>query len=642
MRSLQTRLLQSFLAIITIFIVIMGSIYWLNTYLVNQYKSVSTSMIAGYQLTETVNTLITAYNNRFLSSNISETSANKQISDAKSKINDLITQIDGLLVDDKSFASFTGLKNTINDVVNEVDIGVASLNAGDFSTASSHYAVANKKYTYVTQNSSTFLFDQLQYSVALQDRTNNSYKTLTIGAIPIIIISIFGSVFYAYRFSRKLVLPLSELTTVASAISRGNSDAIVRPELEKHTDEVGSLARSFSRMLRTLRGYIEQLNEDKLSIEQKVAERTTELEQEKARLAASVNSLSLGFIMTDATGNLLTINSPASTALSYSVDVDGISTMNKEIKKQEWSIDAISQRLKDHFDLKHEILITLESNVTYVRKEIDFNGRTLRLFLAPIINSDKTILGTVILIEDITEEKVLQRSRDEFFSIASHELRTPLTAIRGNSGMIEQFFGEQIKDNEFHVMLSDIHESSIRLISIVNDFLDASRLEQDKVTLKNEAFPVVDIVKSVSNDMNMLAAEKQNQIIVDTSLETANNVMADKDRVKQIVYNLIGNAMKFTEKGSITIRSEQVEHLLKIYIEDTGTGIPEEGQKLLFHKFQQASNSLYTRDSSKGTGLGLYISKLLAEKMGGRINLESSHPGKGTVFSFTIPVANKQ
>jgi signal transduction histidine kinase len=117
------------------------------------------------------------------------------------------------------------------------------------------------------------------------------------------------------------------------------------------------------------------------------------------------------------------------------------------------------------------------------------------------------------------------------------------------------------------------------------------------------------------------------------------SVYGDKNRTKQVIYNLVGNALKFTDKGSITMEIKQDGPLLKVLISDTGPGISAGAQQLLFHKFQQAGDSLITRDTAHGTGLGLYISKLIVENMGGSIQLESSVPGTGSVFSFSLPSA---
>jgi signal transduction histidine kinase len=236
---------------------------------------------------------------------------------------------------------------------------------------------------------------------------------------------------------------------------------------------------------------------------------------------------------------------------------------------------------------------------------------------------------------------VLQRSRDEFFSIASHELRTPLTAIRGNIDMIKRFYAEKVGDEDFNQMVDDIHSSSIRLIEIVSDFLDASSLEQGKIKFTPEEFNIEEVIEKVAYETNATASEKGVHIGLEKMQGGVPAVYADKNRVKQIVYNLIGNALKFTEKdGSITLHVTADDKLLKVSVEDTGRGISEENQKLLFHKFQQAGDSLYTRDTTRGTGLGLYISKLMSEQMGGSMQLEQSVLDKGSTFSFTLPLAS--
>jgi signal transduction histidine kinase len=246
----------------------------------------------------------------------------------------------------------------------------------------------------------------------------------------------------------------------------------------------------------------------------------------------------------------------------------------------------------------------------------------------------------VVLLEDITERKVLERSKDEFLSIASHELRTPLTAIRGNTAMIKQFYEPQVNDTAFNEMVEDIHQSSVRLISIVNDFLDASRLEQGKIKFKIEPFDLTTVLEGVSYETSNLAQEKDTRIVIDTTLQSIPKVNADKDRVKQIVYNLVGNALRFTEHGSITLTAQKQGDMIKVFVTDTGPGISEEDQRRLFHKFQQAGSNLFTRETSRGTGLGLYISKLLVEGMGGVIGIDHSEIGKGTTFAFTLPIAS--
>jgi signal transduction histidine kinase len=118
-------------------------------------------------------------------------------------------------------------------------------------------------------------------------------------------------------------------------------------------------------------------------------------------------------------------------------------------------------------------------------------------------------------------------------------------------------------------------------------------------------------------------------------------VNADKNKVKQIIYNLVGNAVKFTDKGGITVSAKVVGKFLELSVSDSGKGMSPKNQQILFHKFQQASSSILTRDTTRGTGMGLYISKLLTEKMGGKIELAHSEEGKGSTFVFTLPLARQ-
>jgi signal transduction histidine kinase len=119
-------------------------------------------------------------------------------------------------------------------------------------------------------------------------------------------------------------------------------------------------------------------------------------------------------------------------------------------------------------------------------------------------------------------------------------------------------------------------------------------------------------------------------------------VTADKQRITQVIYNLLGNAVKFTDAGSITVTARADEQFVYIIVTDTGKGMSTENQRLLFRKFQQAGSSLLSRDDTKGTGLGLYISRLIIEQSGGTIGLESSELGKGSSFVFSVPRTKAQ
>lgn len=371
------------------------------------------------------------------------------------------------------------------------------------------------------------------------------------------------------------------------------------------------------------------------------------LEAEQAQFQASINSINVGFMITDTEGQVVMINTAAKQIIFNLGNTPSPAILrNSPGAHFGYSIDEIQNRLGAEIDLKALIRSALIDKITISQKNVPLGQLFLHIFITPIVMLEKKgglaleYIGAVVLIEDTTQQLILERSKDEFFSIASHELRTPLTAIRGNTAIIQQYFADQIKDPSLKEMVRDIYESSIRLISIVNDFLDVSRLEQGRIEYHKAAFGLLGLAKDVLKELSGLASQKGLYLKVEESIPPP-IVFADKERVKQVLVNLIGNALKSTEHGGVAIRFSSGGGFVKCSVIDTGKGIPLQNQKLLFRKFQQAGKNILTRDVN-GTGLGLYISKLMVEALGGKIYLEYSEEGRGTIFSFTLPQAEGQ
>ncbi len=188
-------------------------------------------------------------------------------------------------------------------------------------------------------------------------------------------------------------------------------------------------------------------------------------------------------------------------------------------------------------------------------------------------------------------------------------------------------------------MLNDIHTSSVRLIEIVNDFLSMSRLEQSKIVFNKKAFQIEELVTGVLDELVPQAKAKNLSLKFVAAQKKPPAIFADRDRTKEVLLNIIGNALKYTEKGEVKVTVMPKDNQLEVAVSDTGRGISYKNQRLLFRKFQQAGDSLYTRDTTRGTGLGLYISKLRIEGMGGKIYLVKSVEGVGSTFAFTLPKA---
>lgn len=356
-------------------------------------------------------------------------------------------------------------------------------------------------------------------------------------------------------------------------------------------------------------------------IEQQVIERTQEVQKRRAELVASIATLDLGFILTDI--NLsITMTNPAA---EHILGVTELTAVNTTLGL---SLNFLEECKK---------CITAKRSAEY--KNITYKNQYINFYLSPIL-VDSEAIGAAIILEDVTEARIMERSKDEFFSIASHELRTPLTAIRGYSSLVKKKYANQVTDPKFLSMINGIQEESTRLINIVNDFLDTSRLEQKRLDFSIEAFDICDIVHSAVDEFTALAEQKniQLQFVNGATIPTA---LGDKERTKQILINVLDNAFKFTQQGSVRVQAYADDNYVGVSVHDTGRGVPEENQTLLFHKFQQAGSSIISRDVSHGTGLGLYISRLLAEGMGGTVWLVKSVPDVETIFAFVIPRSNK-
>lgn len=365
-------------------------------------------------------------------------------------------------------------------------------------------------------------------------------------------------------------------------------------------------------------------------VEQRVEDRTRELGEEQARLLASLENLPLGFFIIDLSHNIVVINPAMQEILGLTNRKWTFEVMEKVFAESGIDFDQLCAHCRGVIS-------------SYGIDDVSFGNKILRVISVPIIMPDEQeIIGTAVVVEDVTEAKLLERAKDEFFSIASHELRTPLAAIRGNAAMLQEYFGDKLEDADMREMIEDMRASSVRLIKIVNDFLDVSRLEQRRVEFKKESLDLVLLIKEFLKDLEGTADERGLYLkFVEPKVEIP-RATGDRDRVREVVINLVGNAIKFTDKGGATVETKKRGDFIKVFINDTGTGIPKDNQKLLFRKFQQAGEKILTRDVTQGTGLGLYISKLLIEGMGGKIALEKTEEGEGSTFSFSLPIAKEK
>lgn len=268
---------------------------------------------------------------------------------------------------------------------------------------------------------------------------------------------------------------------------------------------------------------------------------------------------------------------------------------------------------------------------------------TFSISAAPSFDMQNDINGAIAVLHDISEQKAVQRQRNEFVSTASHEMRTPVAAIEGYLSMATNPNLATVDDRAKN-FLEKARNSALHLGKLFQDLLSVTKIEDQRLNDQRQVFNMTDLVSQVASEMDIMAKKKGLSFYSHIGSERAGSelvvapqfkVNADPDRVREIITNLVSNSIKYTQSGSVDMTLTGDRNNVRVSVRDTGIGIPEEEQKHMFEKFYRVNNSM-TREVG-GTGLGLYIARTLVELYGGRIWVESA-PGKGSTFSFTLPL----
>jgi signal transduction histidine kinase len=231
------------------------------------------------------------------------------------------------------------------------------------------------------------------------------------------------------------------------------------------------------------------------------------------------------------------------------------------------------------------------------------------------------------------ELEIASKHKSDFLANMSHELRTPLNAILGYTELIlDKIYGD-VPEN-IQEVLERVEKNGRHLLGLINDVLDLSKIEAGQLVLSLDDYSMKEVVHTVFTSVESLAAEKNLELKVSVSPEVAQG-KGDQQRISQVFLNLVGNAIKFTEAGEVRIEATASNDNFVVSVSDTGPGLSEADQQMIFEEFHQVDGSS-TRKKG-GTGLGLSIAKRIVEMHGGRIWVESTE-GKGSTFWFTLPV----
>ncbi|HSJ66280.1 MAG TPA: ATP-binding protein [Anditalea sp.] len=350
-----------------------------------------------------------------------------------------------------------------------------------------------------------------------------------------------------------------------------------------------------------------------------------------ARLGSwEYNISTQGFICTQNVAKLLNI--------SFDEDISGFCTIanalsdpDQEILNTKWQ-NAINSGK----DFEHIALLPgeIEKWVSF-RSKTHFSEDILEKVIGYIQDVTELHTHENKLITDKAKAEEATAAKSEFLAIMSHEIRTPLNAIIGLNYLLLQ--ENNIRD-EHKETLRAIRFSSQNLLSLINDILDFSKIESGKIEIEKINFRLKDLLNSIRQSIYVKASEKNINLVLAVDEDTPNEVCGDPIKLTQILNNLIGNAIKFTDEGDVKVEVDVIyqngnEYVLEFSVIDSGIGIPDDKLNLIFERFVQASAS--THRSHGGTGLGLAITKRLIELQGGNIEVKSK-VGTGSVFTFTI------
>ncbi|HDQ72410.1 MAG TPA: response regulator [Chloroflexi bacterium] len=352
-------------------------------------------------------------------------------------------------------------------------------------------------------------------------------------------------------------------------------------------------------------------------------------QEESSKNQAILTSIGDGVVVNDMEGKIILVNPAAERIL----DTPSGDLIERDFKSFYAIFDKKSGQ--EATRAMEMLLGTPESEIRKAYKMIlKVNDMVIQAHLSPVITQRSSFLGVVTVLRDITKEVEADRAKSEFVSNVSHELRTPMTAIKGYGDLLHAGAVGPLNDEQKR-FLKIIKNNADRLTALINDLLDISRVETGRVRFEPKSMHIGDVIADVVNAL-AVPAEGKGQTLTYEIVGGLPKIIGDKDRLNQVVTNLVGNAIRYTpEGGKIEVRAYPVEGAVRVDVTDSGIGIAPDDLAHLFERFYRADHPLV--QEAAGTGLGLSISRMFVEMHGGRVWVESEL-GKGSTFTFILPI----
>lgn len=496
-------------------------------------------------------------------------------------------------------------------------------------------------------------------TVAIQASTQQMYSRITSFSIVVLIVlvaSFLVTLLLSTLVQSVISGPILRLARVAGVVSAEKDYSMRMPNQSQ--DELGVLISGFNDMLEQIEQRDVALQEAHDQLEERVRQRTEQLETEvlerkraqelveasEARLDTILNSLQIGVMTIESDTHLITdVNPAAATMIGASKESIVGTACHRFVCPAEVGSCPVTDLGQAIDHSSERVLLQADGTPITVLKTvvpITLDGR--EHLLENIVDITKLKQAEEELRQAKEAAEAANRAKSEFLANMSHEIRTPMNGI---IGMTELALDTELT-SEQQSYLDAVRDSADAMLNVVNDILDFSKIEARKMDLDCIDFELRNSISDIVSTLALRAHEKGLELVCHVLPDVPDGLVGDVHRIRQILVNLVGNAIKFTHQGEVVVRveveSKQPDHIvLHFSVSDTGIGVPEEKQTTIFEAFAQADGS--TTRKYGGTGLGLAISSQLIQMMGGRIWVESE-VDKGSTFHFTaqLDVQEKQ
>lgn len=470
-----------------------------------------------------------------------------------------------------------------------------------------YFTILEPQFLHLKQRAQDILDINQAAIIRADQRARAQARNASLRSIAITIIAFLLALFFALRMIRAIRNPILTLASEAEEIGAGNLDQHI--DIDR-ADEIGTLASSFNRMAERLRK-ARRAQEYQLHLAQRMSDE-------------ALTSLYDPVLVTDSKGQIVHMNRAAEGVFGPSDKLIGLSAA-EAIQKEEIvrEIEGVIARCGGK---------SPEKEPERVQIQIGNSTRTYYPRATTMCDDDGTLLGAVVVLEDVTHLTELDRMKTEFISVASHELRTPVASLLLAAELLQEGAAGDLTSKQREIVAAQLQDLQ-RIDNLMRDLLDLTRLELGTTTPHMEIISPRELIKAAVDSVASQAEIKGINLVSDVPGDLP-SVRADKSQITRVLVNLLNNAIRHTPSGGhIDVRASIFDGRMAFEVQDTGTGIPKEYLPRIFERFVQVPGA-----TGGGAGLGLSIAQAIIRAHGGDVTVESEI-GKGSTFTFTLPMS---